>query len=116
MTPFAVSEDKTDEKMEYKTVTGAVVFVNGQSIGVEYSRTAKGSYEMILPVSQETQLDHLISLSEIKVGDTIAAKYRQTYKENDKGERIVLNTTATTIALVRRAPEQALSSREDASK
>lgn len=115
--PLAQAElSETDEKVAYDVVTGTVGSVSKQAISVEYSRTKTGSYEMLLPLTEETRLEHLKSLDELKTGDTIRARYQQTYREGDKGERIILKTAATEIALIRRAPEQALSSREEPSE
>lgn len=105
--------DAPEEKVESKEVTGEVASVSASAISIEYSKTKQGSYEMLLPVGKETRLERLKSLVELKARDTVRVRYEQTYKEDDKGERIVLKTLATQISLVRPAPEEgALVSRE----
>lgn len=106
------AETSTPEKLAYKEATGTVVHVGKQAISVEYLVTKEGSYEMLLPVGQETKLKHVRSFDELKRGDTVRVKYEQVYREGEKGERVILKTTATEIALVRSAPRGGLTSRE----
>ena len=105
-----------EERLEHKKVTGELVTVTKQAISVEYSRTAKASYEMLLPITQDTKLVKVRSLDELQPGDTVKVQYEQTYREGEDGERIVLKTVATEIALVRQAPKQALISKEEGSE
>ena len=103
---------KLEGTVDSKTVTGQVGAVTKRSISVEYSQTANGGYEMLLPLAKDVRFEHLKDLTELKRGDTVTVTYDQTWKEGDKGERVILKTVATTISLVKRAPKQALRSRE----
>ena len=102
-----------EERVELKTVTGDVVYVGKQAISVEYASTKKGGFEMLLPLSSDTALVRLRSLEELKRGDTVKVRYEQTSRETDKkDERVILKTIAREIALIRHAPTQGFSSRE----
>ena len=96
------------EKVAYEEVEGRVVSVTKQAVSVEYAKKDQASYEMLLPFTQDIRLSHLRSLSELKPGDTVTVKYAQTYKETDQGEKVILSTVATNLALMRRAPTSAL--------
>ena len=97
-----------EEQVAYEEVKGRVVSVSTHAISVEYSQKDQASYEMLLPLTRDIRLSHLRSLSELKPGDTVTVKYAQTYKENDQGEKVILSTVATNLALMRRAPTSAL--------
>ena len=103
---------EAEEKVDVKAVTGQVVHVGKRAISVEYATTADGSFEMLLPVNQDTTFQHLKGLADLARGDTVKVQYRQTYTDTEKGERITRATVATNIALVRRVPQQAFDSRE----
>ena len=96
------------EQVAYEEVKGRVVSVTTQAVSVEYATKDQASYEMLLPFTQNVRLSHLRSLSELKPGDTVTVKYARTYKENDQGEKVILSTVATNLALMRRAPTSAL--------
>lgn len=97
-------DEKLDEKVAYKEVTGTVTYVGKRAMNVEYAVTKEGSYEMMLPYDASVRVARVRSLADFKQGDTVRVKYRQTYRHGDKGEKIVLDTVATEIALVRSAP------------
>lgn len=104
-------------KVEYKEVTGTVSAVSKQGIAVEYSRTLEGSFEVFLPLGDKVKLERLNSLAELKPGDTVKVRYEQILKETKEGSPRVLKTTATEVALMRRAPEEgALISKEEGSE
>jgi hypothetical protein len=95
-----------EAQVSVKAVTGEVTSINRQAISVEYSKTSEGSYEMLLPITKDTRLERVQSLTELKAGDTVTVDYEQRYKAGDHGERIVLGTVAKRIALMRRAPPE----------
>ncbi len=92
------------QKIEDKEVTGDLSGLNKQSITIDYNRSGGTSYEMLLSLDPQIQLEGLQSLAELKVGDTVKVKYQQIYKDGEKNERIVLKNMATSIAIVRTAP------------
>lgn len=102
----------SEESVAYDEVRGQVTSVTKRAISVEYAQKNNASYEMLLPFTQDIRLSHLRNLSELKPGDTVKVRYTQTYRENDKGEKVILNTVATDLALIRRAPTSGFSSRE----
>jgi hypothetical protein len=105
-----------DAKVISKEVTGEVVYVGKRAISVEFDRTADGSMEMLIPIDGNTMAKHLQTLAQLKRGDRVRVLYQQTYKEDEQGERVILKTVATTVALVRRAvPEGTLRSEDSVS-
>ena len=115
---FAEQAMSPEERIVSKEVTGEVVYIGKRAISVEFSRTADSSNEMLLPVSGDTKVEMLRSLSELKRGDTVRVSYDQTMKESrDGGEPLLLKTAATKVTLVRRAPpEGTLQSKTGASE
>lgn len=103
---------EAQDKIAYNKVRGEVTYVGKRAISVEFDRTADSSTEMLLPLGDETALKRLRTLEDLKRGDTVHVAYQQVYREDEKGKRIVLKTTATEIALMRSAPRQELGSRE----
>ena len=98
----------TQEDVQYQQgeVTGAVTAVSKQGIAVEYSRTASSSSEMFLPMGDNVRLERVASLNQIKPGDTVKVRFEQRVREDAKGKKILLGTTATEIAMMRRTPEE----------
>lgn len=118
--PLSASPSTTtpspEEKVAANEVKGRVVTITKRAISVEYDSKEQASYEMLLPLAKDIRLSHLQDLSELKQGDTVRVKYEQTYTENDKGERMILKTLATDLTLLRSAPKNSLSSREQLPK
>jgi hypothetical protein len=105
---FAYADASQREvKIRRKEVTGDVTYVTKRAISLEYSKSAETSFEMLLPVNENTRLERVKSLSELKPGDRIKVQYQQEYKEKDEeGNPIVLNTVATNVALLKHAATQ----------
>ena len=99
-----------DEKVDTKTVTGQITGMTKRTLSVEYEQTAEGSYEMLLPFDGTVKLERLKTLQQLSRGDTVAVRYEQTYRVNEKGERVILKTVAKQVSLVRTAPKQGLAS------
>jgi len=114
--PAALAQDKAeqqdDAKVELKEMTGQVMTVHKRYISVEFSKTKRESLEALLPIDDKTQFERVKHLGELKRGDTVKVSYWQTYREDEEGGRIVLKTVASSIALVRSAPKDAMTSRE----
>lgn len=102
----AMGEPQEDVQVRSGEITGTVSAVSKQGIAVEYARTSHSSSEMFLPVGDKVRLERVGALNQIKPGDTVKVRFEQTVKEDDKGKKIVLGTTATEIAMMRRAPEE----------
>ena len=101
------------ERVEHKSVTGKLVASTKRMLSVEYSTTEEASYEIALGYTADTKFSHVKTLAELAAGDTIKVDYDQVFRpEGEKGEWIVRKMTATTIALVRKAPTTKLTSRE----
>ena len=113
---WAEQAKKDQEKVVSKEVTGQVIWVGKRAISVEYDRTQESTYEMLLPVSSETKVERVKSLSELKRGDTVSVKYKQRSKKGEDGQDVILATVATKVALVRQAsPEGTLRSKSETS-
>ncbi len=102
-------------QVEMSQVTGTVSSITQQAISIEYSRTKKNAFEMVLPIDEKTRFERFRTLAELKPGDTVTVRYQQLFKPGEDGGKVILKTTATDVSLVRSAPAQALSSREEAS-
>ena len=110
----ADESEKTNEKIVQKELTGQVVWIGKHAISVEYDRDATSSYEMLLPVTGDLELERLKNLSELKRGDTIHVEYRQTVKQGEDGQEMVVKTVATKVALMRQtSPEGTLRSKNE---
>lgn len=94
-----------DAKTERRIVEGAVTGVTKRAISVEYAVTNEGSYEMLLPFAAQMKVEGAPSLAALGRGDKVKVGIEQTYRENEKGERVLLKTEAHVIALVQKAPE-----------
>ncbi len=105
--PAAAPED--EGLVEVKAVTGELTMIRRNAISVEFSKKDGESFEMLLPLADEVQFEHVKSLAELKRGDQVRVKYRQRYRDDEHGGHIVLKTQATTIELLKRASD-ALSS------
>lgn len=103
-----------EAKVKADQVMGQVAFINRQSIGIETSRSREKSLEMLFSVNDQTALEHLATLEEIRPGDTVRVYYEQKYREDGEGNRVVLGTVAKRISFIRHAPEE-LSSKEEPS-
>ena len=111
-TPPAASQQ---EQVSYKTVTGEVSGVGAKFIAVEYERNTKkgAAFEMALPVDEAATLERIKQLKELKLGDTVRVEYQETATKDDKGQYTNVRRVATKIALLRTAPQEALSSKEE---
>ncbi|MCM8812270.1 MAG: hypothetical protein NC910_04400 [Candidatus Omnitrophica bacterium] len=106
---FAVEDEKTD----LREVIGQLVHVGKRSISVEFSRSKGQAEEMLIPITSETKLKSpLKSLAELQRGDTVEVKYKQAYRLDREGTRIVTKTAAVQIGLVKQTLKGAYSSRE----
>ena len=94
---------EAEEKLYEATVSGEIVSTNRQALSVEYAKTNSTSEEMLLPVDDKVEVSGPKSLAELKPGDRVSVSYRQTYREDKDGQRIVLKTMATKISLLRSA-------------
>lgn len=103
----------TDEKVEQKTVTGKLGMVRPHQISVEDVKKGSYAHEYLLPLAKDVRLHHVREFAELQQGDTVKVTYQQTSKKNEKGEKILLKTLATDIALVKSAASSSrLTSRE----
>ena len=120
LTPAAQAETTSgahepEETVGYHTVTGLVSGLGPQFIAVEYERHAeKGeAFEMALPVDDAAKLERVKKLRELQLGDTVEVEYRETSIQDEQGDSTTVKRVATKIALVRSAPQEALSSKGD---
>ena len=102
-------------KVDEKTITGEVMGMTKRSISIEYSRTTQESFDMLMPVDDKTQFTRLESLADLHHGDTITVTYRQWSTVGADGVLMVMKSVAKDVTLIRRAQQNALGSREDAS-
>jgi hypothetical protein len=92
-----------DAKTETKQVTGQLVMVRKNKISVEYATKEDGSYEMLLPITSDVRFKHVRGLEQLQPGDTVTVEFEQTYRDPEDGERVILNTVAKEIQLVKHA-------------
>jgi hypothetical protein len=98
----AITDDK-EEKVEFKHVTGEVVFLSSGMITIEYSQQAGVAREILIPVGKEAVFVHLNNMKDIQRGDTVTVLYKETYIEDEEGSRSNFKRLATKISLVKRA-------------
>lgn len=105
--PAAVSASTAaaDAKTERRIVEGYVSTVTKRAISVEYETKGSESYEMMLPLATQVKVEGVKALADLKRGDQVKVGIEQTYRQNEKGERIVLKTEALVVALVQKAPD-----------
>lgn len=113
---LASSAEKTspDEHVEERTVTGDVVSVGRSFISVETAKTKTSAEEMMFWLDKGVRVEGPKQLSQLQPGDRVSVQYLQTYRVDDAGERVILKTVATKVALLRSAAgEGALRSADD---
>ena len=102
----------TNTKTATASITGELSSVSSGVIAVTYKQAAGHDFEMLLPVDKATRFEHARSLKEFVPGDTVQVQYEQTYTDGRHGERVILKTLATSVALVKHGTQQALRSTE----
>ncbi len=97
---------KPDVKTMEKKVTGTVMFIRKNKISVEFEATEEGGEDMYLPLDKEVKVQRVKDFSEIKQGDRVEVKYKQTYLEPKEkgGEPVILDTKGTLITVLKSAP------------
>ena len=95
-------EEMDHSEVAAKSISGQVIFISSRAISVEYDSTETSSKETLLPINDKTALDHLRSVKELKRGDLVRVEFEQTFREDASGQRVVLGTVATRVALVKR--------------
>ena len=98
------------KKSVMKEVQGKLVHADRRAISVEYALKAGKAAEVLLPIGDETTLDHVSTYENLKPGDLVRVKYRQVYTDGKNGERVIVQTLATHISLIRPATAHALRS------
>jgi hypothetical protein len=94
-------------------ITGEVAAASSSGIAVQFGSTSAGAKEIYLPLNEKTKFQRFLNPSQLKAGDTVQVVYEQTYKEPEKGKRILLGAVATEVILLKQAPAQgALVTRE----
>ena len=103
----------SDEKVEEKTLTGDIVSVNSRQISVEYAKTATQAEEMLFSLDKDVDVEGPKTLKQLVAGDRVQVLYRQTYREDEKGQRVILKTLAKDITLLRSATAEGALRSED---
>jgi hypothetical protein len=101
-----------DAKIERRIVEGHISTVTKRAINVEYETKGSESFEMMLPLAAQVKVEGAAALADLKRGDRVKVGIEQTYRQSDKGERVILKTEALVVALVQRAPETLTTSEE----
>ena len=90
-----------------KTLQGEVVYLSKDYISIVYSRANGIENEILLPIDKNLKLEHLRSLANLKVGDTVAVEFMETTEQDQQGSRkkIRAGTVVTFIRPAQPKPE-----------
>jgi hypothetical protein len=110
----AGSASEPEEQIEDRTIAGEIAAVNKRFLSVEFSRTKTAAEEMAFSLDEKVTVEGAKKLGQLQPGDRVSVQYRQTYREGDEGQRVILKTVARKIVLLRTAtPEGTLTSSEE---
>jgi hypothetical protein len=85
----AAAQEAAKPVSQMKEVQGEVSFVASNFISVIYKRDAKAEYEMAFPFDKKKiLLDHVQSVNQINIGDTVSIQYEETVQQAEKGAKI----------------------------
>lgn len=97
-------------------VTGTVAGYTPTTLSIEYSSTPNSAYDMLLHLGDKTQFTGgATGVKDLQIGDAVAVNYVQTYRMDEKGQKEILETMATDVKLLRKAPPEPLLSSTEAS-
>jgi hypothetical protein len=85
-----------------KAVQGEVVYLSKEYISIVYSRANGIENEILLPIDKNLKLEHLRSLANLKVGDTVAVEFAEITEQDQEGKRKKIRA-GTVITFVRPA-------------
>jgi hypothetical protein len=88
-----------------KAVQGEVVYLSKDYIAIVYSRDKAVENEILLPIDKNLKLEHLRSLANLKIGDTVAVEFIETTEKNQKGQTKKIRT-GTVITFIRPAQKK----------
>jgi len=90
-----------------KQLQGEVVYLSNDYIAIVYSRDKGIENEILLPIDKNLKLEHLRSLANLKVGDTVAVEFMETTEQDEQGNRkkIRAGTVVTFIRPAQKKPE-----------
>jgi hypothetical protein len=97
------------ETVDLKEVEGKVVLITPNMITIEFARTQTGSTEIVIPLDETAQLNHLQNIQDIQQGDIVKVVYKETYVLDAEGRRTNFKRLATDISLVKQATQGLIS-------
>jgi hypothetical protein len=99
-----------------KQLQGEVVYLSKDYISIVYSRDKAIENEILLPIDKNLKLEHLRSLANLKIGDTVAVQFMETTEQDEQGNRkkIRTGTVVTFIRPAQKKPETTVLDSEEA--
>jgi ribosomal protein S17 len=79
---------KTKITTSRKEIQGEVVSISKKYIAVVYARDSKKNeeYEILLPIDEDTKVERMNSLKDLKIGDTVDITFEEENVAVEKGE------------------------------
>jgi|GEM_PF-2989969 len=98
-----------------KAVQGEVVYLTKDYIAIVYSRDKGIENEILLPIDKNLKLEHLRSLSNLNVGDTVAVEFLETTEQDQNGKlkKIRTGTVVTFVRPAQKKPETTILDSEE---
>jgi len=113
----AAQERKVRKVAEVKKeLQGEVVYLSKDYIAIVYSRDKAIENEILLPIDKNLKLEHLRSLANLKIGDTVAVEFMEITEQDREGKRkkIRIGTGITFIRPAQKKPETTVLDSEEA--
>ncbi len=92
---------KVELPSKIKEISGLILARTRTNLSVETSQDGSSSMEYIVPFDKTTKLRGYRNFADIRKGDTISARLKQSYEVDEKGKELVRGTIAAQISLVK---------------
>jgi hypothetical protein len=92
---------KVELPVKVKDISGKVLARTRTNLSVETQIDGTSSMEYVVPFDRNTKLRGYRNFSEIRKGDTVSARLKQSYEVDPKGKELIRGTIATQISLVK---------------
>jgi len=98
------AQDRKILKTERNELSGVISGITKSSVSLVYGKDKKKDieYEAVFPINEDIQLEHLKSLSDLRIGDEVKIRFEDTNFENsDKSQKV--QRKAKVISLIKAA-------------
>jgi len=101
---------KVELPTKVKDISGKVLARTRTNLSVETQIDGTSSMEYVVPFDRNTKLRGYRNFAEIRKGDHVSARLKQSYEVDQKGKDLIRGTIATQIALVKISTDGKLAS------